>query len=139
MIRSIQCLIAFSILVFPQICSAMLIAECADMKYVKAQAAKIVRGEVIDVQYKKEGPGQTFTFITIRVDQYVRGDGPETITLKQFGGTFEENGQTYTISDSDSPDYKIGDKGTLYLTQPDMPFYAGEFFSTVCSTGIVPD
>ena len=126
----------FGGLIKPGVSFAMLIAECQDMKYVASQAALIVRGEVIDVKSSREKDGNIYTFITIKVDEYVRGKGPQTVMIKQFGGRIEENGQITVVSDDDTPVFKVGESGYLYLDQPDTPFYAGQFYTTVCGTGI---
>ncbi len=130
----------FGGLVKPGISFAMLIAECGDMKYVASKAALIVRGQVMDVRSRREKDGNLYTsiytFIKIKVDEYVRGKGPQTITIKQLGGRIEENGQVVEVSDGDTPQFKIGESGYLYLEQPDTPFYARQFYTTVCATGI---
>ena len=126
----------FGGLIKPGVSFAMLIVECQDMKYVESQAAFIVRGQVMDVRSSREKDGSIYTFITIKVDEYVRGKGPQTVMIKQFGGRIEENGQITVVSDDDTPVFKVGESGYLYLDQPDTPFYAGQFYTTVCGTGI---
>ncbi len=130
----------FGGLIKPEASFAILIYQCQDMKYVASKAALIVRGQVLDVQSRKEKGGNPYTslytFITIKVDEYFRGKGPQTITIKQLGGRIEENGQIVEVSDGDTPQFKIGESGYLYLDRPDTPFYGGQFYTTVCATGI---
>ena len=126
----------FGGLIKPGVSFAMLIVECQDMKYVASQAAFIVRGQVMDVRSSREKDGNIYTFITIKADEYVRGKGPQTVMIKQLGGRIEENGQITVVSDDDTPVFKVGESGYLYLDQPDTPFYAGQFYTTVCETGI---
>jgi len=115
---------------------AMMSAECQDIKYIESQATTIVDGEVIDVRSQKE-ENSVFTLITIQVDKYRRGEGPDSVIIKQFGGTYEENGEVFNISESETPTFMIGEKGTFYLEQPDTPYYAGQFYTTVCATGVM--
>lgn len=126
----------FGGLIQPGISFAEFSYECQDMKYVASQAGLIVRGQVMDAQSRREKDGNIYTFIKIKVDEYVRGKGPQTITIKQFGGRIEENGQITVVSDDDTPVFKAGESGYLYLDQPDTPFYGGQFYTTVCGTGI---
>ncbi len=128
------------VLIKPGDSFAILIYQCQDMKYVASKAATIVRGKVIDVQSRREKGGNLYTslytFIKIKVDEYVRGKGPQIITIKQLGGTIEENGEIVQVSDGDTPRFKVGESGYLYLDQPDTPFYGGKFYTTVCESGI---
>ena len=137
--KKIQIFISTISLLFlgPSVSFAQLSPECEDMKYIKSKATKVVHGEVIDVQSRKEENGQIYTFIKIKVNKYIEGEGPQSIIIKQFGGTIEENGQTIQSDNVDSPIFKIGESGYFYLVQPGTPFYAGQFYGTVCSSGVI--
>lgn len=136
--RTFRLLIIGISLVLTGSARAALIAECADMKYVESQATTIVEGEIANVEYKKDEKDHLHTYVTVRVRKFIRGKGTDTLIIKQYGGYYEEGGATYHVSDSDSPEYKIGQSGILYLEQPDNPFYDGQYYTTVCATGIVP-
>jgi hypothetical protein len=117
---------------------AMLIAECADPAYVEETAELVVEGEVTAVNYQRADAGHVYTFVTVKVTKYLKGEGPAVVTIKQFGGEYEENGETIYVRDADAPEFKAGEAGVLYLTQPDTAFYAGKYFTTVCAGGVSP-
>ncbi len=129
-------LLLFWIGLLPNVAFAELIPECSDPRYIESQATMIVQGEVVDVHSRKEENGHIYTFVSIKVSQYLRGQGPETITIKQLGGRIEENGETIEVRNSISPEFKTGETGYFYLDQPDTPFYSGQFYTTVCASGV---
>ena len=130
---------AFLLFWDPHVSFAIMASQCQDIKYVSSQATLIVRGQVVDVRSKREGDRKIYniyTLVQIKVDEYVRGKGPQPVVIKQFGGQIEENGQIIQISDGDTPVFKVGESGYLYLEKPDTPFYGGQFYTTVCLSGI---
>ena len=127
---------AFLLFWGPHVSFAIMASQCQDIKYVSSQATLIVHGQVVDVRSKREGDGNIYTLVQVKVDEYVRGEGPQPVMIKQFGGQITENGQIIQISDADTPVFKVGESGYLYLEQPDTPFYGGRFYATVCLSGI---
>ena len=136
--KTIQICIIFSFLIlFIRMPDASeLEPECLDIKYISSAATLIVKGEVIDVRAQKEDNGQIFTYIQVRVDEYIKGESDRVVTIKRFGGRIEENGQVVEVSDSFGTTFKVGDSGYFYLIQPATAFYNGRFYGTVCNSGV---
>jgi hypothetical protein len=86
-----------------------------------AEAATIVRGEVTDVRSewrdRQPGSGPIVTFVTVRVQQTLKG-GPSPQLLLQFlGGTVGD--QTLTVAEM--PQFKIGDRDILFINDAGRP------------------
>lgn len=118
--------------------SAELIAECQDPAYLQEQAGAVIHGTVLYVESKEDENSMIYTLITIKADRYTKGEGPDTIVIKRLGGTIEKNGEIIQAGGSlDDAVFKAGESGYVYLQKPETPFYAGQFYSTVCSLGIM--
>jgi hypothetical protein len=109
-----------------------LIAECADLKYIEAKASKIVHGKIIDIQQHTNDGKEIYTLYSVKVDKYIKGDGVEDIFIKEPGGEFEENGHKVFSVAEDTPHFRMGESGYLYLEQSNEDFY-----STTCGVGFV--
>ena len=136
--KTIQTCIIFSFLIlFIRMPGASeLEPECLDIKYISSAATLIVKGEVIDVRAQKEDNGQIFTYIQVRVGEYIKGGSDRVVTIKQFGGRIEENGQVVEVSDPTGTVFKTGETGYFYLVQPETKFYDKRFYTTVCQSGV---
>ncbi len=84
--------------------------ECRDMKYVSEQADVIVYGDVIKVE-SKFVKRTIFTYVDFKVSKYIKGQGNDIITLKQFGGTVGKETQEIP----GLPKFLVGQSGYLYL------------------------
>lgn len=60
-----------------------------DMQSLVANSDKIVYGTVSDVESRLE-KGRVYTYTEIRVDESVKGQAGESITIRQLGGETEE-------------------------------------------------
>ena len=74
------------------------------------EASSIVVGEVTNVQFQWEG-GNIFTYVTVSVEQYVKGAGGTEISVKVPGGTVGDITQWV----SDVPSFQIGERMLLFL------------------------
>jgi hypothetical protein len=116
--------------------NAMLIGECADINYVIKNADVIIKGEVIkaeaDWEYKS-GSRNLFTYVDVRADKYLKGNGEGVIRFKVPGG--ELNGVSQWVEDM--PTFKVGQKGYLCLKK-----YAENngdprlFYRIICGRGM---
>lgn len=127
--------ILFSIIFFLLIssASAKLIRDCYENipNYWISESDIIVFGEVVDtksyVPEDREDPYFKFgtkTHTKIAVQRYIKGSGPDELTIFSLGDKkhwFE-----------DEPTFEIGEKGYLFLRKQDEKFY-----STVCGAGVV--
>ena len=60
-----------------------------DMQSLVANSDKVVYGTVSDVESRLE-KGRVYTYTEIRVDESIKGDAGETVTIRQIGGETEE-------------------------------------------------
>jgi|GEM_PF-3588612 len=109
-------------------------AECRDVKVVADEADIVVRGEVVKTEAQESQPGKIQTFVTIRVDEYIKGEGKAFVMLKVPGGCV----QGLCMQASGTPSFRMGEKGYLCLREPEGNEYdEGRFFSPVCGRGMI--
>lgn len=113
--------------------SAKMIRDCYENipNYWISESDIIVFGEVVDVKSyapeDREDPYFKFgtkTHTKIAVQRYIKGSGPDELTIFSLGDKkhwFE-----------DEPTFEIGEKGYLFLRKQDEKSY-----STVCGAGVV--
>jgi hypothetical protein len=100
---------------------------------VLAEATTVVRGEVVDVRSdwrdRQPGSGPIVTFVTVRVQQTLKG-GPSTQMLLEFlGGTVGDR----TLTVADMPEFRVGDRDILFINDVGRPaspivgFFVGRF------------
>lgn len=79
-----------------------------------AQAELILQGTVTDVQSQWIGEGgqrHIVSYVTLKVEEAIKGDPGATYTVRMLGGTVD--GQTMEVSDS--PRFKVGDRDILFV------------------------
>ncbi len=78
------------------------------------QAEVIFQGTVTDVQSQWTGEGgqrHIVTYVTVKVEDAIKGDPGATYTLRMFGGTVDGT----TMEVSDVPKFKVGDRDILFV------------------------
>ena len=118
---------------------AELIPECQDIAYVEENSSRIIKGTVKNIDTQEDANGHVATLVTVEVQSDIKGDGANPVVIKIFGGTVKKDGQFITTGSADDPSFVVKQPGRLYLDQPKSPFYEGQYYSTVCSTGVMPD
>ncbi|UCF78392.1 MAG: hypothetical protein JSW03_09890 [Candidatus Eiseniibacteriota bacterium] len=89
-----SCLLGNAALILLAACALLLavtqshaIMTRATLPELAAGATGIVRGQVLDVTSRWDSEGKTiFTYVTISVDEWLKGAGPETVTVRVVGG-----------------------------------------------------
>ena len=118
---------------------AELIPECQDIAYVEENSSRIIKGSVKNIETQEDGNGHVATLVTVDVQSDIKGEGANPVVIKIFGGTIKKEGQFITTGSADDPSFVVKQSGKLYLSQPKSPFYEGQYYSTVCSTGVMPE
>jgi hypothetical protein len=73
---------------------------------------KIVRGQVISIRsYWNPEKTLIYTEVKVRVNEYLKGDGPKEIMLNIPGGTVYNKTQWV----SDAPQFNVGDDDVIFL------------------------
>ncbi len=79
-----------------------------------SQAELIFQGTVSDVQSQWAGEGgqrHIVSYVTVQVEDAIKGDPGASYTLRMLGGTVGDE----TMEVSDSPKFKIGDREILFV------------------------
>lgn len=79
-----------------------------------AEADLIFQGTVTDVKSEWTGEGgqrHIITYVTVKVEDAIKGDPGDSYILRTFGGTVD--GETQEISDS--PKFSVGDQQILFV------------------------
>ena len=77
------------------------------------KAREIVIGHVVDMQSRwNEDRDYIFTYVTVHVDEYVKGGGERSVTIKIPGGAIGD----LQLRVSDIPEFAVGEKVVLFLT-----------------------
>jgi len=130
--RAILFSIIFSFLLINS-AGAKLMRDCYEDRpdYWIKESDVIVFGEVIDVKsYIPEDPEDPHfafgakTHTKIAVEKYIKGGGPEELTIFSLGD------KEHWVEDQ--PTFEISEKGYLFLRKIDNKFY-----STICGSGVV--
>jgi len=98
-----------------------------------AEASTIVKGEVVEVRSdwrdRRPGEGPIVTYVTVRVQETLKG-GPATQMLLEFlGGTVGD----LTLAVAEIPQFKVGDRDILFINDAGRPsspivgFFTGRF------------
>lgn len=98
------------------------IAECENRIWLQNNSDIVIEGAVEKVEGKTID-GESFTFITLAVDKYVKGEGPDEIIVRQPG--YLEGG-SFVLSIT--LEYSIGEKVRLYLEKVGET----EYYQAVC-------
>jgi hypothetical protein len=98
-----------------------------------AESAIVVRGEVVDVRSdwrdRRPDSGPIVTFVTVRVQQTLKGAPSPQLLLQFLGGTVGDR----TLRVAEMPQFKVGDRDILFINdvaQPASPivgFFIGRF------------
>ncbi len=102
-------------LILPMI--GVVAATPGDTKYslqeLTEQATMVITGTVEDTKSEwNEDETQIYTYITISVDEFVKGAVPdERVTIKQIGGTVDD----ITLYIVDSPQFRVGEEVLLFV------------------------
>jgi len=115
------------IFLLPLKSNALLIWPCGNLNYVSLSSSVIAEGKVIKIDVKREEKG-IFTYTDFQVEKYIKGEGGNIITIRTGGGCLEEKCQWV----EDTPTFKIGERGFLYLREGEKGT-----FSVVCGSGII--
>ncbi|MDP3741334.1 MAG: hypothetical protein Q8R08_03360 [bacterium] len=102
------------------------IAECQDIDYVFDSANIVAFGEVVKVESKWDN-NSIYTYVDFKVDHYLKGKDDDTVVVKQLGGAI---GNVAT-SVAGFPNFKVGQRGHLYLEKNE-----GKFYRVVCGYGV---
>ncbi|HEY0369797.1 MAG TPA: hypothetical protein VGC85_09390 [Chthoniobacterales bacterium] len=79
-----------------------------------ANAEVIIQGTVSDVQSQWTGEGaqrHIVTYVTVNVDDAIKGNVGASYTLRMLGGTVGDE----TMEVSDAPKFKVGDRDILFV------------------------
>jgi hypothetical protein len=79
-----------------------------------AQAELIFQGTVTDVQSQWTGEGgdrHIVSYVTLKVEDPIKGEAGATYTLRMLGGTVGDR----TMRVTDSPEFKVGDREILFV------------------------
>jgi len=79
-----------------------------------AQAELIFQGTVTDVKSQWVGEGgqrHIVSYVTLRIDEAIKGDPGKSYTMQMLGGTVGDD----TKEVSDSPRFKVGDRDILFV------------------------
>ena len=98
-----------------------------------AEAATIVRAEVVDVRSdwrdRRPGSGPIVTFVTVRVQQTLKGGSSTQMLLEFLGGTVGDS----TLTVAEMPQFRVGDRDILFINDAGRPvspivgFFVGRF------------
>ena len=81
----------------------------------------IVRGTVVESGVRMNANGDSFvpeTLTTVRVTEWLAGEGGETVQLRELGGTWQGGGLRY----EGTPQYRVGEEVILFLERrPEAP------------------
>ena len=100
------------------------LVERMNLKQLTDKAEKIVLGTVNDVNSRWEteaGRNLIFTYVTIGIETYVKGRGPDTITIKIPGGKVGN----ITQEVSDTPRFELNEKVLLFLQEGGLQIVGG--------------
>jgi hypothetical protein len=108
---------------------SFLIAACALFGFCLARATTVIppsfdelvtraevifQGTVTDVQSQWTGEGaerHIVTYVTLKVEEALKGDPGASYTVRMFGGTVDGT----TMKVTDTPEFKIGDRDILFV------------------------
>jgi hypothetical protein len=79
-----------------------------------SRAEMIFQGSVTDVRSEWTGEGaqrHIMSYVTVKVEDAIKGNPGSTITLRMLGGTV--GGETMEVSDA--PKFKVGDRDILFV------------------------
>jgi hypothetical protein len=104
------------------VCAALLLCNFARATTVippsfdelVARAEVIFQGTVTDVQSQWTGEGaqrHIVTYVTLKVEDPIKGNPGATYTVRMFGGTVDGT----TMEVTDTPKFKIGDRDILFV------------------------
>lgn len=134
--RIVKSLVLLFLLCFASSSYGMLVSECRDMKFVAEKADVIIRGEVTKIDVQRNKLGHIHTYVTVRVSEYFKGQDGAIITLKLPGGMLKDG--TPGIGVEDTPSFKLGQEGYLYLRNL-REGDEEQFYGSVCGHGILED
>ncbi len=85
------------------------------------RADLIVRGTVVESRVRsnvRDGALEPQTFTTIRVAEWLAGEGGETVEIRELGGTWQGGGLRY----DGTPEYAVGEEVVVFLERrPEAP------------------
>jgi hypothetical protein len=99
------------------------IMEKMEIEELTAQADLIVVGEVKKIESQREEGGGIFTYVTIAVEQSLKGKVVQEITLRYLGGEVDEIG----LWVSDMPEFQLGEKVKVFLKGEDIYHIVGAY------------
>ena len=80
------------------------------LEELSSKADSIIVGQVTDMRSQWEDRN-IFTYVTLSVEQYIKGAGDSQVTIKTLGGTVGNLGQRV----SDTPSFHIDERAVLFL------------------------
>jgi hypothetical protein len=84
-----------------------------DTPELTEKAKQIVIGHVVNMQSEwTQDRAKIFTYVTVQVEEYVKGTGNLEVTVKIPGGSVGD----ITLRVSDIPEFTVGEKVLLFLT-----------------------
>lgn len=93
--------------------SAQGLVEQLTLDNLTARSDAIFAGEVIDITYRKEAEGNIYTFITLAVDQTIKGKTEGEVVIRVFGG--EIDGSRLVVEDA--PQFQSGERLVVFLNK----------------------
>jgi hypothetical protein len=101
-----------TLLAFTAVHATTVVAPTFDELVSRAQL--IFEGTVTDVQSQWAGEGgqrHIISYVTLKVDDSLKGEAGATYTLRMLGGTVGDQ----TMEVSDAPKFKVGDRSILFV------------------------
>jgi len=89
------------------------IVEKLTIEELTDRADSILVGEVTDIDCHQEGEGNIYTLVTLSVEQTIRGETKEAVSVRVPGG--ELDGQTLWVEDS--PSFQMGERAAVFLEE----------------------
>ncbi|MBJ74449.1 MAG: hypothetical protein CMN31_24490 [Sandaracinus sp.] len=87
----------------------------------------IVRGRVVHVGSQVVMNGDSLdphTLATVQVTDWIKGEGGQTLTVRELGGTYGPNGQAGGMWIDGTPRYQVGEEVIVFLERdPNDPHY----------------
>ena len=106
--------------------NALLMEKCASKEFLKENVDYIIVGKVTHVESKWDSEKTNInTYISIDIEQYEKGSGPDKIVVIQHGGRV---GFTAMLAE-DTAEFKQGEKVRLYLFKSE----GDDYYRLYCS------
>ena len=118
--------------------SAQWFSDCKNIDYLTDLSDLIVKGKVVKVEKMKDDKGRMLSFVDIKVNKYILGNGANMITVKKIIPAQSKGEKKSSSKNSnDFSSVKEGQEGYLYLANSQDKNEIGKFFQPVCDAGVI--